>query len=85
MKILLIDQAKKNFQEQDIGRWHFLPIEFENHGHKVLHITKQQWKKFLPLYNKFKPDIIITDFDLFSNYLSTLLILGSLLPLLPLS
>lgn len=59
MKILLIDHARKHFRKQDAGRWHYLPSFFKKHGHKVLHITKQQWIKFLPAYLRFKPDIIL--------------------------
>lgn len=60
MKILLIDHAKKHFEKQDIGRWHFLPLYFKKGGHKVLHIIKKDWRKFPLTYIKFKPDIIIS-------------------------
>jgi len=60
MKILLIDQAKKNFREQDHGRWHFIPYYLEKKGHKILHLTKKDWKKFLFSYLRFKPDVIIS-------------------------
>ena len=60
MKILLIDQAKKNFREQDYGRWHFIPYYFEKKRQKVTHLTKKDWKKFLFTYLKFKPHIIIS-------------------------
>ncbi len=60
MRILLVDQAKKSFREQDTGRWHFIPTHFEVEGHKVLHVTRGEWKKFLLHYHKFKPNIIIT-------------------------
>ncbi len=60
MKILLIDQAKKHFREQDTGRWRFLPLNFEKEGHKVLHITRKDWKSFLFHYIKFRPDVIIS-------------------------
>ncbi|HIH17776.1 MAG TPA: glycosyltransferase family 4 protein [Nanoarchaeota archaeon] len=60
MRILLIDQAKKSFREQDTGRWHFIPTHLEARGHKVLHVTRGEWKKFLLHYHLFKPHIIIT-------------------------
>ncbi|MEK6852949.1 MAG: glycosyltransferase family 4 protein [Nanoarchaeota archaeon] len=60
MKILLIDQARKNFREQDTGRWHFLPYYFEKFGHEVYHVTRKDWKKFPFIYLKFKPDIVIS-------------------------
>lgn len=60
MRILLVDQAKKSFREQDTGRWHFLPMHFEGGGHKVLHVTRGEWKKFLLHYHKFRPHVIIT-------------------------
>ena len=60
MKILLIDHAKKNFREQDTGRWHFLPYYFEKAGHEVLHLTKEDWRKFYATQKEFDPDFIIS-------------------------
>jgi len=60
MRILLIDQARKSFREQDFGRWHFLPFYFEKEGCKVLHVTRNEWKGFLLHYLKFKPDVVIS-------------------------
>jgi len=60
MRILLIDHAKSHFEKQNTGRWHFLPLEFKKAGHKILHLTKKDWKKFPLHYLRFKPNIIIT-------------------------
>lgn len=41
-------------------RWHWLPLYFENFGHEVDHVLKQDWKYFYLRYLKFKPDVLIS-------------------------
>lgn len=41
-------------------RWHWLPLYFEEFGHEVDHILKQDWKSFYFRYLKFRPDILIS-------------------------
>lgn len=41
-------------------RWHWLPQYFEELGHEVDHILKQDWKYSYLRYLKFKPDVLIT-------------------------
>ncbi len=41
-------------------RWHWLPLYFEESGHKVDHVLKHDWKYFYIRYLKFKPDVLIS-------------------------
>ena len=41
-------------------RWNWLPMCFEEAGHEVDHVLKQDWKYFYLRYLKFKPDVLIS-------------------------
>ena len=41
-------------------RWDWLPLYFEEAGHVVDHVLKQDWKYFYLRYLKFKPDVLIS-------------------------
>jgi glycosyltransferase involved in cell wall biosynthesis len=61
MRIQIISHNKE--KDSDSGfrmRWHWLPFFFEESGHEVDHVLKQDWKSFYFRYLKFKPDIVIS-------------------------
>lgn len=61
MRIQIISHNKE--KDSDSGfrmRWHWLPLLFEESGHKVDHVLKGDWKYFYFRYLKFKPDVLIS-------------------------
>ncbi len=61
MRIQIISHNKE--KDSDTGfrmRWHWLPSFFEEAGHRVDHVLRQDWKYFYFRYLKFKPDVLIS-------------------------
>lgn len=60
MRIQIISHNTEKNPETIKMRWHWLPMYFEEFGHEVDHVFKQDWKYFYYRYLKFKPDVLIS-------------------------
>jgi glycosyltransferase involved in cell wall biosynthesis len=60
MRIQIISHATEKNPDTVKMRWHWLPLYFEEFGHEVDHVMKQDWKYFYFRYLKFKPDVLIS-------------------------
>lgn len=60
MRIQIISHATEKNPAAIKMRWHWLPMYFEEFGHEVDHVFKQDWKYFYYRYLKFKPDVLIS-------------------------
>ncbi len=61
MKILIISHDSVPYHlHKSKHRWTRLPYLFKTLGHNVKYIYKQDWWKYLYIFAKFKPDIIIS-------------------------
>lgn len=60
MRIQIISHNQEKNPDTIKMRWHWLPLYFEDLGHEVDHVLKQDWKYFYFRYLKFKPDALIS-------------------------
>ena len=60
MRIQIISHNREKNPDTIKMRWHWLPLYFEEFGHEVDHVFKQDWKYFYLRYLKFKPDVLIS-------------------------
>jgi glycosyltransferase involved in cell wall biosynthesis len=60
MRIQIISHAIEKNPAAIKMRWHWLPQYFEEFGHEVDHVLKQDWKYYYFRYLQFKPDVLIS-------------------------
>jgi len=60
MRIQIISHNQEKNPDTMKMRWHWLPLYFEEFGHEVDHVLKQDWKYFYLRYLRFKPDVLIS-------------------------
>lgn len=60
MRIQIISHNQEKNPDTMKMRWHWLPLYFEEFGHEVDHVLKQDWKYFYVRYLRFKPDVLIS-------------------------
>lgn len=60
MRIQIISHNQEKNPATIKMRWHWLPQYFEDFGHEVDHVLKQDWDYFYFRYLKLMPDILIS-------------------------